>query len=72
MRINPVLPDCFYEMAICGMPASVIIEWWEKPYIETRGDAFAVMCLDGGAWDRPTLKGIYDTIEEAEKSISNG
>ena len=72
MKVNPIIPNCFYEIAIVDMPKSVIDEWWEKPYIETRGDAFAILCLDGGAWDRPTLKGIYDTKDAAEKSISNG
>ena len=72
MKIDPKIPECFYELAISDMPQSVIDEWWEKPYIQKRGDAFAVLCLDGGAWDRPTLKGIYNTKEDAEKSVFNG
>jgi hypothetical protein len=69
MKIDPKTPEEFYNMAIEDMPSEVIEAWWEVPYIQKRGDYFAVLCLDGGAWDRPTLKGIYESVEEAEKSV---
>ena len=30
------------------------------------GKRYDVYCLNGGAWDRPTAKGKYGTLEEAE------
>jgi hypothetical protein len=69
MKIDPKIPEEFYNMAIEEMPKEVINQWWEVPYIQTRGNYFAVLCLNGGAWDRPTLLGIYESIEEAEKSV---
>ncbi len=69
MKIDPKIPTEFYEMSIDDMPEKVIGEWFNVPYIQTRGeDVFAVLCLDGGAWDRPTVLGFYDTIEEAQNS----
>ena len=31
----------------------------------TTGTRYDVYVLDGGAWDRPTSKGMVDTLEEA-------
>lgn len=41
--------------------------WWERPYVcqyEPDGK-YIVECLNGGAWDRPTLIGFKDTLAEA-------
>lgn len=40
------------------------------PYVveQLQGDGktrFDVRCLDGGAWDRSTWKGSFETLEEA-------
>jgi len=71
MKIDPVVPEEFYEMDVQDMPEKVIEEWFNKPYIQSRGEGcFAVLCLDGGAWDRPTVKGFYNSIEEAQNSIN--
>lgn len=39
--------------------------WFDIPYVMTRGDVFAVMCFDGGASDRASVKGFFDTKEMA-------
>jgi len=38
-------------------------EAWFKEF--PSGTAYTVFCLDGGAWDRPTELGSFDTLEEA-------
>lgn len=42
--------------------------WWGRPFI-TEGDGpeprYYVQCLDGGAWDRPTLKGCSHSVSGA-------
>jgi hypothetical protein len=70
IKINPTIPEDFYRMGvkIKDMSIEVLDEWFDVPYIQTRGENneySAVMCLDGGAWDRPTLKGIFDSEKEA-------
>ena len=72
IKIDPVTPKEFYDMDIDDMPKDVIEEWFNIPYIQTRGknnEYSAVLCLDGGAWDRPTNKGIFDSLDEAIEFI---
>jgi len=70
IKIDPTTPKEFHEMDIDDMPQAVLDEWWEQPYIQTRGESFAVLCLDGGAWDRPTVKGFFDTKQQAINYIT--
>lgn len=42
-----------------------LMAWWRRPYIETRGETYAVLCLDGGAWDRSTVIGSSSDLAEA-------
>lgn len=44
-----------------------IMAWWRRPYIETRGQTYIVLCLDGGAWDRSTMIGHSTDLAEAVK-----
>ena len=45
-------------------------EWWNVPFIVKRGGSFEVHCLNGGAWDRPTIIG-FDFDEEWGKALFN-
>ena len=72
--VNPVLPKGFYATDNETRPDS---PWWNVPYITEgkRGDGsfpFAVECLDGGAWDRPTLWGCFKTEPEAVECAKLG
>lgn len=72
--IDPVLPPDFDDTPNERRPKSHQ-KWWRQPYIMTmRGTAerrgagatgVTVRCLDGGAWDRSTWWGNFDTIAEA-------
>lgn len=48
-------------------PMGEVMAWWRLPYIITRGIAGScdIHCLDGGAWDRPTMIGQAATLPEA-------
>ena len=48
-------------------PPYEIYAWWRRPYITTNNmnAPFDVYCLDGGAWDRPTMIGRKETLAEA-------
>jgi hypothetical protein len=65
IKINPELPEDFDITPNDERSPEEIDEWWGVPFVENRGDGYAVRCLDGGAWDRATLKGIYNTLDEA-------
>ncbi len=68
IKIDPITPDGFYSMNIDDMPKDVIEEWFGIPYVQSRGENSeysVVLCLDGGAWDRPTNKGIFNSLDEA-------
>jgi hypothetical protein len=43
---------------------------WFKAF--PTGTAYRVYCLDGGAWDRPTVWGAFGTLEEAKACCVNG
>lgn len=66
--INPVLPEQFGCTPNEDRPGSHD-PYWDRPYIQVAsrpdGDHVVVRCLDGGAWDRPTMLGHFPTIEEA-------
>lgn len=36
------------------------------------GTKYTVHCLDGGAWDRPTMWGVFPALEEAIECCTNG
>jgi hypothetical protein len=43
---------------------------WFKAF--PTGTAYRVYCLDGGAWDRPTVWGAFGTLEEAKACCESG
>jgi len=50
--------------------------WWDVPFILTarnaKGLVYIIRCLDGGAWDRSTLWGQTDSLQEAIKIAQAG
>ena len=70
---NPELPDCFWETDIKDYDPEKIGQWRTVPFIITvendlwpEGIRYDVYFLNGGTEDRPTPKGKYGSIEEAE------
>lgn len=63
--VNPKLPYLFDDTANDSRPFEHML-WWGRPYIigdEEKG--WTVRCLDGGAWDRSTFLGDYNTLDDA-------
>lgn len=72
--INPVLPEDFFNTPNGERSPEEISEWWDIPLILTEqneawedGVRYDVWCLDGGAWDRPTLHGQSESLTGADK-----
>ena len=63
--INPELPEEFYSTPNDERSLDELEEWWFRPFITGQSGAYAVHCLDGGAWDRPTLLGVFSELGEA-------
>lgn len=36
------------------------------------GTRYTVHCLDGGAWDRPTMWGVFESLEQAKECCDAG
>lgn len=56
IQVDPELPESFDECDNSQRPESHI-EWWFKPFVITVNGGYMVRCLDGGAWDRPSVVG---------------
>jgi len=67
IQIDPELPEEFDMTPNDERSEAEIEEWWDVPFVESRGNGYVVRCLDGGAWDRATTKGFFDTLDEAVK-----
>ena len=63
--IDPPLPLNFDSTAKDGRPYEQREVLERVPYIVTGNPKVMVRCLDGGAWDRSSCKGCFDTLEEA-------
>ncbi len=63
--IDPVLPKNFDVTPNEKRSKAQLDAWWDHPYCVTHNGKFIVYCLNGGAWDRPTMLGQADTYEEA-------
>ena len=69
--VDPKLPRAFWTTANERRPLSHG-RWWYRPFVRScqseawpGGLRFDVYCLDGGAWDRPTVWGCFGSLEEA-------
>jgi hypothetical protein len=66
--VNPRLPARFDDTPNEERPVSHH-RWWFVPYVVRYPNGlFVVCCLDGGAWDRSTVHGGFDTLAEAEQA----
>jgi len=79
--INPKLPKNFECTDNRKRPVAQLSKWWERPYIEVEiedheqwpeGVHYTVSCLDGGAWDRPTFWGRFESLHEALQCVERG
>jgi len=67
--INPKLPPDFFCTPNDERSPEEIEAWWGVPFIETEPDGpYFVRCLDGGAWDRPSLHACCESLDEAIKA----
>ncbi|MEG2568523.1 MAG: hypothetical protein RSA84_20185 [Acinetobacter sp.] len=63
--LDPKLPANFDITPNDKRSKNQLDTWWDHPYCITHDGAFLVYCLNGGAWDRPTLFGKANTYDEA-------
>lgn len=63
--VNPVLRDGFDDTPNDLRDPQETEDWFGLPYIVGSGDNWKIRCLDGGAWDRSTLRGFADSMEGA-------
>lgn len=79
--INPKLPKNFECTDNQKRPAEQLEKWWGRPYLKVEiedpeqwpeGVRYSVRCLDGGAWDRPTLWGCFESLHEALQCVERG
>jgi len=68
--INPVLPDNFWTEHMENRTPEHIRHWINMPFILSDNDFYKVYCLDGGAWDRPSLIGGFDSQDNAVEFIA--
>jgi len=67
MPIDPVLSDDFFTRDNEHRSPEEIDLWWDRPFAVSHPQGgYDVLCLDGGAWDRPTWYGFAATVAEAE------
>ncbi len=64
--INPSLPDDFNCTPLHARAEEHMKCWYQMPFVQFQDNGFyAVRCLDTESWDRPSLKGSFDTQDQA-------
>lgn len=63
--VNPVLRDGFDDTHNDLREDLETEDWFGLPYVVGADDTWHIRCLDGGAWDRSTLRGFADTMDGA-------
>lgn len=76
IAINPNLSVEFFNTAHNKRDIKEMKAWWDKPFIisyktSNEEENYGVYILDGGAWDRPTLKLTTIDFNEALKYAIN-
>ena len=78
IHINPKLPKGFFDKDNEKRPKSHMA-WWDVPFIQTyehagwpEGVRYDVYVLDGGAWDRPTHRGWFGSLNAALAFVKEG
>jgi excisionase family DNA binding protein len=67
--INPVLPENFWTEPLEERTEEDMRLWQDLPFIISDNDFYKVYCLNGGAWDRPSLIGGFDSRDKAVEFI---
>jgi len=62
--INPVLPDNFWTETMESRSPQHLKHWEAMPFILNEDGFFKAWCLDGGAWDRPSLICGFDSQDK--------
>jgi len=63
--INPVLPENFWTEPLEERTEEDMRLWQDLPFIISDNDFYKIYCLNGGAWDRPSLIGGFDSQDKA-------
>jgi hypothetical protein len=63
--VNPLLPENFNSTPMDARSQDHMDKWYQLPYILSNSGFYTVRCLDGGAWDRSSLKGGFDSLNQA-------
>ncbi len=64
--LDPVLPKNFDCTPNEKRSKAQLDAWWDHPYGVTQpGGKIVVYCLNGGAWDRPSVLCLADNYDEA-------
>ena len=64
--LDPVLPKNFDCTPNEKRSKAQLDAWWDHPYGVTEHDGkIVVYCLNGGAWDRPSVLGLADNYDDA-------
>ena len=66
--LDPVLPKNFDCTPNEKRSKAQLDAWWDHPYGVTQSDGkIVVFCLNGGAWDRPSMLCLADNYDDACK-----
>ena len=63
--VNPVLRDGFDDTDNELREDLETEDWFGLPYVVGADEIWHIRCLDGGAWDRSSLKGFSETMDGA-------
>lgn len=63
--VNPTLRDGFDNTDNEQRDSLEWDDWYCLTYVVGEGDNWQIRCLDGGAWDRSTLRGFSGTMNGA-------
>ena len=64
--INPILPDDFNITPLHARAEEHMKHWYQMPFVQLQDNGFyEVLCLDTDSWDRPSIKGSFDTLDQA-------
>ena len=70
--INPILPDNFWTATVGTRSSEDASKWFGKPFIKDFENIYAVYCLDGRCYDRPSVQGYFTTLDKAIKCCLGG
>lgn len=63
---NPHLPSDFYNSDIADRSDAELQKWFNVPFVVGSDEqGWRLLCLDGGAWDRPTEYGFFAAFSDA-------